>query len=60
VDEVCAFYAMFGRRGLRGHNSRRLSWLAEVPAIREFSPMPRTQVVDGRDKPGHDELGFCE
>jgi hypothetical protein len=29
-----------------------------VPPIHEFSPVPQTRVVDGRDKPGHDELGL--
>jgi hypothetical protein len=29
-----------------------------VPAIHEFSPVPQIQIVDGRDKPGHDEFGF--
>jgi len=45
-------------RELCGDNSRRLSWPAEVPAIHEFSPVPQIEIVDGRDKPAHDELGF--
>jgi hypothetical protein len=29
-----------------------------VPGIHEFCPFQQTQIVDGRDKPGHDENGW--